>query len=65
MAALREEYALRSVTLGREVDVILPDERFTGQALDIDDTGALLVRRGSGEICRVLAADVSIRATGQ
>jgi BirA family biotin operon repressor/biotin-[acetyl-CoA-carboxylase] ligase len=60
--ALRAEYARRSVTLGRRVRVEAPDGAFTGQAQDIDDTGALLVRRdGDGQPRRVLAADVSVR----
>ncbi len=61
VAALREDYLRRSVTLGKRVNVIAPAEQYAGEAIDIDDTGALLVRREGGEICRVLAADVSVR----
>ncbi len=61
-AALRAEHARRSATLGRAVRVVSPAEEFVGMAEDIDETGALLVRRASdGELCRVLAADVSVR----
>jgi BirA family biotin operon repressor/biotin-[acetyl-CoA-carboxylase] ligase len=62
---LRAEYVRRSATLGREVRVIDPAGEYMGQALDIDETGALLVRRAvDGEIRRVLAADVSVRGVG-
>lgn len=61
VAALREDYARRSATLGRRVSVIAPDGEFSGLATDIDETGALLVRRDDGVISRVLAADVSVR----
>ncbi|MDR2007280.1 MAG: biotin--[acetyl-CoA-carboxylase] ligase [Acidaminococcales bacterium] len=50
-----------SVTLGRKVRVDAPDESFAGEAVDIDETGALLVRRASGKLEKVLAGDVSVR----
>ena len=60
MAGLREAYRERSCTLGREVRVIGP-ESFRGTAEDMDETGALLVRREDGLLIRVLAGDVSVR----
>jgi BirA family transcriptional regulator, biotin operon repressor / biotin---[acetyl-CoA-carboxylase] ligase len=48
-AALREEYLRWSVTVGREVRVELPGgARLTGTATDVDETGRLAVRTGSG-----------------
>ena len=56
-----DEWRRYSVTLGRMVKVIAPDTTYTGKAEDIDEEGALLVRRENGHVERVLAGDVSIR----
>ena len=50
-----------SITLGRQVHVLGLDRAFFGQAVDIDQDGALLVSTDSG-VERVLAGDVSIRS---
>lgn len=50
-------------TLGRRVLVSGPTGAFTGTALDIDPSGALLVETAGG-VRQVLAADVSIRPEG-
>jgi BirA family biotin operon repressor/biotin-[acetyl-CoA-carboxylase] ligase len=48
-AGLREEYLRWCVTLGREVRVELPGGALlTGTAADVDETGRLAVRTGSG-----------------
>ena len=52
-----------SVTLGQDVSVLAPGETFEGRAVDIDETGALLVDTPQGRR-RVLAGDVSIRPKG-
>ena len=57
---IEEEYAALSCTIGSDVNVI-GAQQFTGRAEAIDETGALLVRTGEGELCRVLAGDVSVR----
>jgi BirA family biotin operon repressor/biotin-[acetyl-CoA-carboxylase] ligase len=61
LAAIAEDYRRLSCTLGHPVQVLSPAETFTGAALDVDEEGALLVRRESGETQRVLAGDVSVR----
>lgn len=48
--------------LRRGVKVIGRTHSFEGIALDIDDTGALLVQRDDGRVERVLSGDVSLRA---
>jgi BirA family biotin operon repressor/biotin-[acetyl-CoA-carboxylase] ligase len=53
-----------SITLGNKVRVSAPDGEFTGDAVDIDPTGALIVRRDFGRTEKVLAGDVSIRPAG-
>lgn len=60
-AAVLEAWRSYSVTLGQEVRVIGIEETFTGLAVDIDESGALLIERSDGEIEKVLAGDVSIR----
>jgi len=49
-----------SETLGHPVRVELPDGVVDGVAEDIDDTGALLVRRGDGTLAKVFAGDVGV-----
>lgn len=56
-----DEWRQWSMTLGKEVKVVAPNETYIGKALDIDEEGLLMVDRG-GEIVKVIAGDVSIRA---
>jgi BirA family biotin operon repressor/biotin-[acetyl-CoA-carboxylase] ligase len=46
--------------LGQRVSVEELRERWEGTAIDLDDEGALLVRRDGGTVQRVLAGDVRI-----
>jgi len=61
LAGILEEYVSRSVTIGRDVRVIAPDEEYTARAHGIDETGALLVTDEAGQERRVLCGDVSVR----
>lgn len=56
-----EEWRRESALLGRRVRVEDGKAAFDGEAVDLDEEGALLVRRPDGAIARVLAADVSVR----
>jgi BirA family transcriptional regulator, biotin operon repressor / biotin---[acetyl-CoA-carboxylase] ligase len=47
-----------SLTLGRRVKVYCQDKHIEGQAVDIDQDGALLVRKDSGLIQKVFSGDV-------
>lgn len=60
-AGIQEDYLPLSVTLGRTVQVISPEETFVGQAQSIDETGALMVMDESGALRRILCGDVSVR----
>lgn len=60
-AGIQADYLPLSVTLGRTVQVISPEETFVGQAQSIDETGALLVLDESSSLRRVLCGDVSVR----
>ena len=55
-----EDWRKLSVTLGKDVRVILDNENYIGKAVDIDRDGCLLVETGEGTR-RVMAGDVSIR----
>lgn len=55
-----EEWKKLSCMLGKDVEVAMPDRTFSGTAVDLDESGNLLVRTDSG-IERVLAGDVRVR----
>lgn len=59
-APILEEWKTLSVTLGQAVNVIGPDEKYSGTAITIDEDGALLVETDMG-LRKVIAGDVSIR----
>jgi BirA family biotin operon repressor/biotin-[acetyl-CoA-carboxylase] ligase len=61
LAPFIEYYKSRSATLGRNVNVIERESSFEGYALDIDKSGALMVRKNDGSIKKILSADVSVR----
>lgn len=50
-----------SVTLGRQVTILSPNFTVQGQALDIDQEGALLLETADKEQVRILSGDVSLR----
>lgn len=56
-----EEWRDHLETLGRQVNVGLPDGSIDGLAVDVDADGALLVRTVEGRLERVLAGDVTLR----
>ena len=55
-----EEWKGFSCTLGRRIRVGGKAHVIEGQAIDVDDTGALVVRLDNGLNERVLAGDVSL-----
>jgi BirA family biotin operon repressor/biotin-[acetyl-CoA-carboxylase] ligase len=54
------EWAAR-LALGQAVTVNAPDGVYQGIAEGVDEAGALLLRRPSGEIARILAGDVTLK----
>ena len=58
---LMDAYRERSATLAQRVQVIAPAEVFTGTALEVTDSGSLIVLDEQGQRREVLAADVSVR----
>lgn len=57
-APIRDAWRQRAAGLGEAIRVRLETREFTGTFMDIDETGALLVRLSEGTIERVAAGDV-------
>lgn len=55
-----DEWRNLSATLGRRVRVDFKERRIEGQAMDVDESGALLVRDDNGFVERVLSGDVML-----
>jgi len=51
-------YRRSSSTLGKDVRVELPDEAFTGKAVEVTGEGHLLVKTATGDVRRIPAGDV-------
>ena len=58
--AVISEWAQLSTTLGRQLVVTMGARRLEGHAQALDSDGALLLRRDSGQIERILGADVTV-----
>lgn len=58
---LMDAYRKCSATLAQRVQVIAPSGTFTGTALEVTDSGSLIVLDEQGQRREVLAADVSVR----
>lgn len=54
-------YRKDCVTLGREVMLLHAEQTFSGQAVDLDDDGGLIVRLSDGTIRTVTSGEVSVR----
>ncbi|MBR1368358.1 biotin--acetyl-CoA-carboxylase ligase [Methanocalculus chunghsingensis] len=58
--ALLREWKSLSCTLERRVEIRTLKKTFEGEAIDIDDHGALIIRKDNGKIERVIAGDCHI-----
>lgn len=54
---LLEEWRRLSVTLGKDVRILTPGEVIMGRAIDIDNTGALIIRERDGSLRKTVAGD--------
>lgn len=54
------EYRERSWVIGNMVDVITPEETYRAKALDILESGALVVERENGKIENLISGEISI-----
>ena len=57
-AEVREAWTASSLTLGQRVELNTGRGRKVGQAMGLDDSGALLLRADSGEIETITAGDM-------
>lgn len=60
LSAVLDEYKRNCVTIGREVSVIFKKETVLGTAVDVDETGALVVETENGKI-HVTSGNVDVR----
>jgi BirA family biotin operon repressor/biotin-[acetyl-CoA-carboxylase] ligase len=56
-ADLFEEWKKLSGTLNKDVRILSPGELIVGQAIDIDTTGALIIRERNGSLKKAMAGD--------
>lgn len=56
-ADLIEEWKSLSATLGKEVRIIAPGETIEGKAIDIDNSGALIIRKQDDSLATAIAGD--------
>ncbi|HPN72679.1 MAG TPA: biotin--[acetyl-CoA-carboxylase] ligase [Candidatus Omnitrophota bacterium] len=56
----RSEARERSCVIGRKVSVETSRDRKEGEAVDIDERGALIVRERSGGLCKAFSGDVVV-----
>ena len=59
--SIRQEWKSLSNTIGSQVEITDGGERLTGEALDIDGDGFLLLKTDAGSIERIVVGDVSLR----
>jgi BirA family biotin operon repressor/biotin-[acetyl-CoA-carboxylase] ligase len=57
---IADEWAKLCTTLGRQIVVTMGQRRIEGFAQALDSDGALLLRRDSGQIERILGGDVVV-----
>ncbi|MBE9514555.1 MAG: biotin--[acetyl-CoA-carboxylase] ligase [Chloroflexi bacterium] len=56
-ATLLEEWRKLSVTLDKDVRIVAPGEVIVGRAIDVDTTGALIIRQRNGSLKKAVAGD--------
>lgn len=61
IAFLLPEYRKRSAVLGREVRIISKKGETTGEAVDINEEGQLLIKLRDGSIREIMSGEVSVR----
>lgn len=59
--AMLRQYRRDCVTLGREVSILRGEDVTHGQAIDVDEEGALIVRYADGTVEAVNSGEVSVR----
>ena len=57
-SVIRDAWLQRAAGVGEQLEVRLPDERFVGRFLDIDENGSLLVELENGTVRSVMTGDI-------
>ncbi|NQT22777.1 MAG: biotin--[acetyl-CoA-carboxylase] ligase [Candidatus Omnitrophica bacterium] len=57
---IRDKIKTLSATLGRRIKVTTADKIYEGEAIDIDEQGALILRLDTGIMKRILSGDVAL-----
>jgi BirA family biotin operon repressor/biotin-[acetyl-CoA-carboxylase] ligase len=52
-----QDWKQYAATLNRDVRVVTNKEVFTGRAIDVDDTGALILKGADGSLQKILYGD--------
>ena len=58
---LRQEWKSMAAFLGEQVEVTNSSEVFVGKAWDLDEDGALIIRRENGTLKKIVVGDVMVR----
>ena len=58
---LLEDWRSYSITLGKKIKVQMPNRSIKGEAIDIDEDGALLVKLSNNSIQRIIAGTCTIQ----
>jgi BirA family biotin operon repressor/biotin-[acetyl-CoA-carboxylase] ligase len=51
------EWKTYAMTIGRQVTIVTPNDKFKGIAMDVDDTGALMLKLADGSIEKIVYGD--------
>ena len=51
------EWKTYAMTIGRQVTIVTPNDKFKGIAMDVDDTGALMLKLADGSIKKIVYGD--------
>jgi BirA family biotin operon repressor/biotin-[acetyl-CoA-carboxylase] ligase len=55
------EWKKYTMTLGKEVRVVTSRETTEGTAIDVDESGALIIKRDDGSLKKIIYGDCFIR----
>ncbi|MGB2930420.1 MAG: biotin--[acetyl-CoA-carboxylase] ligase, partial [Desulfobacterales bacterium] len=51
------EWKTHAMTIGRQVTIVTPHDEFKGIAVDVDNTGALMLKLADGSIKKIVYGD--------
>jgi len=60
-SSIREECITLSTLIGESVELKMQGRTIKGKGIDIDETGALIIKTSSGKLERIFSGDVTLR----